>query len=146
MIWHQNLSNMAKKAKKKITFDAKSSIGPCGISLLRLMKRTLDVSKRNKNCGKNPLCISYKKNQMDGFSQLHCAEKVEPYCALLLLCFRFLHCVVSGEARAKHVKYAEWKTNQSISSTHHLLSVKASLALNGNHLVLQSSRLRDYCI
>ena len=48
---------MAMKTKKKIIFDAKSSIGPCKISVLRLTKRTLDVSKRNKNCRKNPLCI-----------------------------------------------------------------------------------------
>ena len=39
------------KQSKEITFDAKSSIGPIEISLSRLMKWTLDVSKRNKNCG-----------------------------------------------------------------------------------------------
>ena len=37
MIWHHKWSNMAKKEKKKISFDAKSSIGPCKISLRRLM-------------------------------------------------------------------------------------------------------------
>ena len=42
---------MTKKAKKTISFDVKSSI-------LRLMKRTLDVSKQNKTYGKNPLCFS----------------------------------------------------------------------------------------
>ena len=37
MIWHQNRSNMAKKAKKKISFYAKSSIGPYELSVLRVM-------------------------------------------------------------------------------------------------------------
>ncbi len=55
MIWHQNWSITAKKAKKKITFDAKWSIVPCKISLLRLMKWTFDVSMRNKKCVKNPM-------------------------------------------------------------------------------------------
>ena len=57
MIWNQNWSIMAKK---KISFDAKSSIGLCEISVLRLMKWTFDVSIRNKNCGKNPLCNKWK--------------------------------------------------------------------------------------
>ena len=53
---------MAKKAKKKITFDVKSSIGPCEISFLRLLKRTLDVSKRNINCGKKSTVHELNRN------------------------------------------------------------------------------------
>ena len=55
MIWHQNWSIMANKPKKKISFDAKSSIGSCETSVLLLMKTTLDVSLWNKNCRKNPV-------------------------------------------------------------------------------------------
>ena len=47
-----------KDSIEKITFDAKSSIGPCEIELLRVMKCTFYVSKRNKTCGKNPLCLA----------------------------------------------------------------------------------------
>ena len=48
IIWHQKWSNMVNKAKKKITFDVKSSIVPYEISLSRLIKWTLTVSKWTK--------------------------------------------------------------------------------------------------
>ena len=51
---------MVKKTKKKIIFDVKSSIGPSEISLSRLIKWTLDVSKRNIKSGKNPPCNWWK--------------------------------------------------------------------------------------
>ena len=58
MIWHQNWSFSLLSLPWLISFDAKSSIVSCEISLSRHMKWTLDVSKRNKNCGKNPLWMS----------------------------------------------------------------------------------------
>ena len=53
MICHQNWSIMTKKAKKKISFDPKSSIGDYEISLSRLMKWTLYVLKQKQKLWKN---------------------------------------------------------------------------------------------
>ena len=49
------LINYGKESKEKVSFDVDSSIVSCEISVLRLRKWTFDVSKRSKNCGKNPL-------------------------------------------------------------------------------------------
>ena len=63
-ISHETIDDLAskliiygKESKEKDQFYGKSSIGPCEISVSRLIKWTFDVSKRYKNCGKNPLCI-----------------------------------------------------------------------------------------
>ena len=73
MIRHQKWSNMAKKAKKNITFDAKSSIVPCEKSLSRLIKWTLDVSKAShKNCDwKKSTVHSYRERERELYMGEH---------------------------------------------------------------------------